>query len=125
MVLYHIADCPGFFVIRRPSLQTNILSHSNLDVIHIAPIPDRLENPVSEAEDQDILSSLFTQVVVNAIVLFLAEDPRYLPVEFFSRGQIVPERFFNNDARPALAATIKSSRPKLLDDLWILAGRSR
>jgi hypothetical protein len=43
-------------------------------VIDIAPVPDRLENAVGEAEHQNVLDRLLAQVMVDAIDLLLVQD---------------------------------------------------
>src|SRR5579885_3598555 len=125
MVLHHIANSPGLLVIRGASLQANIFGHSDLHVVHVAPVPDWLENAIGEAEDQDILDGLFPQVVIDAIDLLFAENSCYLPVQLSGRSQVVPERLFDDDTCPALAAAIEPGCAKLLNDLRVLAGRSR
>ena len=56
------------------ALDADRLGHGDLDRVDVAPIPDRLEEPVAEAEDGEVLDRLLAQVVVDAVDLVLVED---------------------------------------------------
>ena len=43
-------------------------------MIDVVPVPERLEDPVGEAEDQEVLDRLLAEVVVDAVDLLLDED---------------------------------------------------
>ena len=42
------------------------LGHRDLHVVDVAAVPDRLEDPVAEPEDEQVLDGLLAQVVVDA-----------------------------------------------------------
>ena len=50
-------------------------------MINIATVPERLENTVSETENQDILNRLLSQVVIDAIHLLFPKHLQNLLVE--------------------------------------------
>src|SRR5579859_761649 len=123
VVLHHIADGARFLVIAAAALQPDIFRHRDLYVVNIATVPDRLEDAVCQAKDEDVLHRFFAEVVIDTINLFLFEDFAYLPVKFFGRSQVVPKGFFDDDARPPFAAPVQASRAEALDNFGVLAGR--
>ena len=67
---------PACVVVAGAALQPQALGHRDLHVVDVLAVPDRLEDAVGEAEDQDVLDRLLAQVVVDAVDLALAEDLR-------------------------------------------------
>ena len=45
------------------------LGHGDLDVVHVAAIPERLEDAVAEPEDEQVADRLLAQVVIDAVDL--------------------------------------------------------
>ena len=70
----HVAVGAGRLVERRPLLEAERLGHVDLDVVDVVAVPDRLEEPVGEAEGQDVLRRLLAQEVVDPEDLLLLED---------------------------------------------------
>jgi len=56
VVLDHVADDAGGLVITTASLDAHGLGDGDLHMIHIVPIPERLENSVGEAKDEKVLN---------------------------------------------------------------------
>ena len=81
VVLEDVARRAGLLVERPALLDADRLGHGDLDVVDVAPIPERLEDPVAEPEDQQVADRLLAQVVVDAVDLRLAEDLADLAVE--------------------------------------------
>ena len=75
MVLQDVAARAGLLVERAAALDAAILGDGDLDVVDVAPVPERLEDAVAEAEDQQVAHRLLAQVVVDAVDLRLVEDP--------------------------------------------------
>src|SRR6202012_6017377 len=73
MVLYHVAQRSGLFVITAPTLYAHGLGGGDLDVLDIVAVPDRLEKGIGEAQGKDILNRLLTEGVGDAINLFFFE----------------------------------------------------
>ena len=71
----------GLLVERAAILDADRLGHRDLHVVDVAAVPERLEDPVAEAEDQQVPDGLLAQVVVDAVDLRLAEDLADLAVE--------------------------------------------
>ena len=73
MVLDHIAHGAGFFVVLTSGIDADILRDRDLDIVHVAAVPDRLEDAVAEAEHHDVLDGLLAEVVINAIDLVFSK----------------------------------------------------
>ena len=69
MVLENVADRAGLLVERSAVLDADRLGHRDLHVVHVAPVPERLEDAVPEAEDQQVADRLLPEVVVDAVDL--------------------------------------------------------
>ena len=88
-------------------------------MVDVAAVPERFENAVGEAEHQQILHRLFSQVVIDAINLIFVEDAGDGLVQFARACQAAPKRLFQDDARPGLSRLLglgQSRRAQVLDD---------
>ena len=74
-------------------------------MVDVVAVPDRLEDRVGEAKDQDVLDRFLAQVVVDAVDLALVEDLVHLVVQRLCAGQIAAERFL--DDNPCEAGAIR------------------
>ena len=86
----------------RRALHPQGLGDGDLHVVDVAPVPDRLEDPVGEAEDQQVLHGLFAQVVIDPVDPVLLERAAQLPVQLAGRGQVAPEGFLHHHPPPAV-----------------------
>src|SRR6185503_3049784 len=95
------------------------LRDGDLDVIDVAPVPERLEDPIAEPEDQQVPDGLLPEVVVDAVDLRLAEDPEDLAVEPLRRLEVAPERLLDDDPAPApvVLLVVETAPSDLRDDL--------
>ena len=66
MVLKHIPDDAGLFIIACPMLHAQRLCGGNLDMVEVPPVPERLEDRIGKPEHQDILNGFLGKVVVDA-----------------------------------------------------------
>ena len=73
MVLEHVAHHPRLLVVLAPMLHAHGLRRGDLHVVHMVAVPQRLEDRVGEAEDQEVLDRLLAQVVIDAVDLVLGE----------------------------------------------------
>src|SRR5260370_8438928 len=105
------------------TFQADILSHGDLYVVDIAPVPHGFKNAVCQAKDQDILHSFFAEVVIDAIHLFLSKDSCNLAVKLSSRGQIMPKGFFDDNTSPTLAVLVQATPTQAIDYFRALPGR--
>src|SRR5262245_39184629 len=63
MILHHVADGAGLVVVPSAVFNANCFCYSNLHMINIGTIPNRLEDAIAKAEDKDILYSLLAKIV--------------------------------------------------------------
>ena len=67
------AQRAGLLVVGASALDAERLGYGNLDVVDVAAVPDRLEDAVGEAEDEQVLDGVLPQVVVDAVDLLFSE----------------------------------------------------
>ena len=65
MVLHHVAEGAGFFVVAGSAFHAERFAGGDLDMVDVTGVPHRLEQGIGEAENDDVLRSLFAEVVVN------------------------------------------------------------
>ncbi len=119
VVLEDVPARPGLLVERAAALDPERLGHGDLDMVDVAPVPERLEDPVAEPEDEEVADGLLAQVVVDPVDLLLAEDLEDLAVEPDGRVEVPPERLLDDDPPPAPAVglVVEPDPPELGDDL--------
>ena len=87
-------------------LDAYFLGDGDLHMIDVAPVPDRLENSVGEAEGHDVLHRLLAQVVVDAKDLFLARFAGDAGIQLARGIDAVAERLLDHHASPVLRLAI-------------------
>src|SRR5437016_8516031 len=65
----HVAQGAGSIEITATLFDADCFSIRDLDVIDVTAVPDRLEDCVIEAEDHDVLYSLFAKIVIDSVNL--------------------------------------------------------
>ncbi len=75
-------------------------------MVDVAPVPQRFEDPVPEAEDQQVADRLLAQVVVDAVDLRLPEHLADLAVEALRGLEVVAERLLDHDPPPATVVVL-------------------
>ena len=78
MVLKHVAHHAGFFVIAAAILDADVLRRSDLHVVDVAPVPNRLKHRVGETEHHDVLHGLFAEIVIDSVDLLFVQALRAL-----------------------------------------------
>ena len=102
MVLHHVAQRAGAFVVRGAALDADGLGGGDLHVIDVAPVPDRLEHAVGEAEHQQVLDGLLAEVVIDAKDLIFVEVlVRRADSARVALCEVGAERLLDDDAAPA------------------------
>ena len=96
-------SAPARSVVLPAQLYAEALRDRDLHLLDIAPVPDRLEDPVREAKDENILDGVLPEIVVDPVDLTLGEMALELPVERPSRVVAVPERLLDDEAPPDIA----------------------
>ena len=95
-------------------------------MVNVAPVPERLENPVGIAKHQQVLHRFLPQIVVDAEYLLFPENLRHNLVQFPGAGKIASKRLFDDNLRPGLLAKLRigqTRRPKVLHDHRKKTGR--
>ena len=103
MVRNHVAQSTGAVVIPAAPLDAERFGDGDLDMIDIAAVPDRLENPVGKTKYQDVLDGFLAEVMVDPVDLLFFENLADFFVQSPGRFQIRPERLFDNDPPPVLS----------------------
>ena len=111
VILDHVAQRAGFLVIRAAAFHADRFGGRDLHVIHVAPVPQRLEDAVAEAERQDVLHGFLAQVMIDAVDLGFVEHAVQFVAQLARAGQIVPERLFDHHAAPARCPCPRSAAP--------------
>src|SRR5215467_3398655 len=117
MVWYHVPQCAGFFVKTTAALDAESLGGGDLNVVDMVAVPQRLEDAVGEAQHQNVLNRFFAEEVIDAIDLILGQDLEDLCVECCGGGEVMAERFFDDDTSPCvLRLPHEPGGAELLDD---------
>ncbi len=122
MILDHVAQRPGFLIIRAAALHADRFRRGDLHVIHVAAVPQWLEDAVAEAEGQDVLHGFLAQVMIDAVNLGFLERAVQFVTQCLRAGQIVAERLFDDDAAPSRFCLSHVRGGDALRDGDVLAG---
>ena len=119
VVLEEVAAGARLLVERAAVLDPDRLGDGDLDMVDVAAVPDRLEDPVAEPEDEEVADRLLAEVVIDPIDLRLAEDLADLAVEPDRRLEVVAEGLLDDDPSPAAVVllVVESDPAQLGDDL--------
>jgi hypothetical protein len=112
VVLDDVAQGSGFLVEGPAAFDAEGFGGGDLDVVDVVAVPDRLEDAVGEAEDEDVLDGLFAEVVVDAEDLALGEDGVDLAIEFLGGFEVVAEGLFDDCADGALGGLGEAVAPR-------------
>src|SRR5437764_630548 len=91
MILHHIADSSCLFVVAATTFYPQIFRHRNLHAVNVATVPDWLKDAISQAEDEDVLHGLLTQIMVDTIDLLFFEDLANLTIQLMCRSEVMPK----------------------------------
>jgi hypothetical protein len=113
MGLHHVPCLAHRIEVAAPLLDPERLGDRDLDLLDIAPVPERFKERVGESEDRNILDRVFAEIMVDTEYLLLAhqlleligQSPRRIPVR--------PERLFGDDTRPRRLSGIESRQLRL------------
>ncbi len=100
MVRHHIAQRARRLVKFAALLHAHRFGDGDLNMIDAVAIPDRFEQPIGEAQRHDALDRVFSQKMIDAENLVLAQCAQDVSVERTRRIQAVAERLFNHHAPP-------------------------
>src|SRR5204863_143452 len=82
----------GLLVVGAPRLDAERFGDRDLDLGDVVAVPEGLEDPVGEPQDEDVLHRLFAEVVIDPVDLVLVEHPGEQAVERLRALVVVPER---------------------------------
>ena len=99
MVLHHVAQCAGAIVIAAAAFHADLFSDRDGHVIHIAPVPDGLEQRIGKAKCQHVLHRFLAEVMVDAVRLRFVEVAGERAIQGGSGIKIVADGFLDYDAR--------------------------
>src|SRR5712691_5994003 len=102
MVLNHVAQRAGLFVISAATFDAETFGVSDLNVVDVLPVPKRFEDAVGKTKDQQVLHRLFSEIMIYAKDLLLFKNLGELLVEGARAFEVMAKRFLDDDARPAL-----------------------
>ena len=101
MVLDDVAQRAHGVVEVAPVVDPELLGHRDLHRGDVVAVPDRLEHGVGEPQEQDVLDRRLPEEVIDAVQLRLVDQRVQRSVEFLRRGEVMPERLLDDDARIA------------------------
>src|SRR5262249_49362548 len=84
----------------------------DLHTFDVVPIPERLQQGIREAKEDQIVHRFLAEVMIDAEDALLIKRRKQDPVELSRRLEVVPERLFHDNARAVRAARLR----ELLDD---------
>ena len=67
-------------------------------MVNVRSIPERLEDRVGKACEQNVLHGLFAEIMIDAVDLGFVQSFMNLQIQLLSRLQIGAEGFFQNHA---------------------------
>jgi hypothetical protein len=124
MVLDDVSCGADAVVIASSRTDTNVLSHGDLHMIDVVCVPDGLIHRVGEAQSQDVLNGLFTQIVVDAEHRLWWKHSFDRRIELCCGFFVLTERFLDDDSAPTRVDGVgETSRGKTLGDDRELARR--
>ena len=94
---HHVAIGAGLLIERGAPAKPERLGHVDLHVVDEVAVPDRLEQPVGEAEGQNVLRRLLAEEVVDAKDLVLGEHLVQPGIQQHRAGQVGAERLLHDD----------------------------
>ena len=99
MVLDNVADAASLVVERAASGNAELLGHGDLHALDVVAVPHGLEKRVGEAEEEDVLDRVFSEIVIDAEHRVFREHGVQRAVQRTRRLEVVAKRFLDDDAR--------------------------
>ena len=98
VVLHHVPASPGFLVVPGAGANALLLGHRELNVINVLRVPERLEHRIGEAQDQQVLHGLLSEVVIDPEDLRFLERTRQDFVDRPGAREVPAHRLLHDDA---------------------------
>ena len=100
---WHVTQCAGGVVIAG-ALPTPRFGHGDLHVVDVVAVPDGLDHGIGEAEHQQVLHGLLTEVVVDAVDLLLVKVLVQAHVQLAGTLEVFAKRLLDHDPVAAVRA---------------------
>src|SRR6185369_8198191 len=110
MVLKHVADYAGLFIITAAIFHAYRFRRGDLYVIHVAAVPDRLEHRIGETKDHDVLYGFLTEIMIDAVDLPFVQHLVDALIELARGLQVGTERLFDDHTRALLTVAFLGSQ---------------
>jgi len=92
----------------RPSTPT-VFRECKLHSLNVVPIPDRLEDPIAEPKEENVLHRLFAEIVIDPKYLILGKDCVYIVIQSLGRHEIRSERLLDHDPDPVVRPLLRTA----------------
>src|SRR5580704_11141898 len=116
MILHHITECAGSFIIPSPSFNTDSFRSCDLYMINITAVPDRFKKGIGKTQGKEILHGFFAQVMIYAVNLLFIKHGCQESVQLMRAMQIMAKWFFHYyPGAFGISADIQG--PKLFGDI--------
>src|SRR5262245_43918455 len=112
MCLHNVSNRASLIVEDAPALDPEIFSHGDLHALDMVAIPERLQERIRKAEVANVMDRQLPKVMVDAEDRRLLKSRQQGLVELPGRGEVRPERLFDDDAGVPRAPRL----PELFDD---------
>ena len=99
MVLDHVAQGAGAFVVAGAAADAFGLRYRDLHVVDVFLIEQRFEDAVGEAQNENVLDRFLAEIVIDAVDLPLVEDRGDGVVDAPGAGEVLTDWLFDDDAR--------------------------
>ena len=106
VVLDHIAHRAGFVIIRAAPANPHGFGHSDLDMIDVVVVPQRLEQHIGKADRHQVLHGFLAQIVINPVNLGFGKIGGKGLIQRAGGVQIAAKRFFHHDARRCVGNSV-------------------
>ena len=104
MVLHHVPNRAGLLIERSAASDTEVFRHRDLHALDEVPVPDRLHESVGEAEKQDVLDRVLSQVVIDAKDILLREGRVEILFKARAESRSCPKGFSTTTRAPFRAS---------------------
>ena len=98
MVLEDIPRDPGAVEVGRAIFEPDRFRDRDLHLLDVPIVPERLEDSVAQAKDQDVLDGFLAEVVIDAVDLALVKHRVDERVQLARGFEIVPKGLLDDHA---------------------------
>src|SRR6266404_2153231 len=117
MVRHHVPQCARLIKVSAALFDADGFRDSDLNVVYISMVPDRLEDPIAEAKDQDVLDGFLPEVVINTVDLIFRQHFPDLLIEGLGRIKVAAKGLFKYYAAPMAVFLFRQScRAEIIHD---------